>query len=78
MITEFKLPPFDDTIATATIVAWRKEPGERIEAGDVLLEVVTEKVNVEIECPFAGRLIETVGELDQEIKVGDVLARIET
>lgn len=78
MITEFKLPAFDDTTSTATVALWRKAVGERIEPGEVLLEVVTEKVNIEVECPLAGRVVEHVASIDEEIKVGAVLAQIET
>ena len=78
MITDFRLPPIDGEVSSATIAMWRKAPGENVEAGEVLLEVVTEKVNVEIECPIAGRLVETLVEVDTEVNVGALIARIDT
>lgn len=78
MVTDFRLPASEDILSTARIAAWRKGPGDMIQAGEVLMEVVTEKVNVEVECSVAGRVIEILGTLDDEITVGDVVARIET
>ncbi|HEY1269456.1 MAG TPA: lipoyl domain-containing protein [Candidatus Binatia bacterium] len=40
------------------ILRWLKQTGERVEKGEPLLEVETDKVNVEIEAPGAGRLVE--------------------
>jgi pyruvate/2-oxoglutarate dehydrogenase complex dihydrolipoamide acyltransferase (E2) component len=77
-MTDFKLPAFDDNTTTATVVMWRKAVGETLAPGEVLLEVVTEKINIEVECPLAGRLVEHVASVDEEVKVGAVLARIET
>jgi pyruvate/2-oxoglutarate dehydrogenase complex dihydrolipoamide acyltransferase (E2) component len=77
MIIEFRLSASADVESTARIAAWRKVPGEAIRSGEVLMEVVTEKVNVEIECDISGIVVETIGELDDEIAVGDVVARID-
>jgi 2-oxoglutarate dehydrogenase E2 component (dihydrolipoamide succinyltransferase) len=40
------------------VLSWLKQTGERVEKGEPLLEVETDKVNVEIEAPDAGRLVE--------------------
>jgi pyruvate/2-oxoglutarate dehydrogenase complex dihydrolipoamide acyltransferase (E2) component len=77
MIVEYALHKFDDDVSMGTIVLWRKEVGDSIEAGEVLLELMTEKVNIEIPCTLTGRIVALVGTVDSEVKVGDVVARIE-
>lgn len=77
MIVEYALPKFDEDVSAGTIVLWRKEVGDSIEVGEVLLELMTEKVNIEIPCTVAGRIVALVGAVDSEAKVGDVVAQIE-
>jgi 2-oxoglutarate dehydrogenase E2 component (dihydrolipoamide succinyltransferase) len=77
MIQDFALPKVTDAAAQVTIVAWHKSTGDLIKVGDVLLEVMTEKVNVEVESDVNGRIVEILHECDVEVKVGDTLARVE-
>lgn len=78
MITEFRLPEVEPGITTVTVVAWYKNVGERIAGGEILLDVMTEKVNVSIECPTAGRVVERLHDVDAQVTVGDVIARIDS
>lgn len=77
MVTEFRLPELEPGVTTATIVAWYRRVGERIESGEVLLDVMTEKVNVAVECTVSGRVVELLHDVDAQVTVGDVIARIE-
>jgi pyruvate/2-oxoglutarate dehydrogenase complex dihydrolipoamide acyltransferase (E2) component len=61
----------------ATIVKWWKKDGDSIKEKEVLLEVMTEKVNTEIESPVSGIVIEIVYPNDSVVRVGQVIARIE-
>jgi pyruvate/2-oxoglutarate dehydrogenase complex dihydrolipoamide acyltransferase (E2) component len=61
-----------------TLVAWLKHPGDRIEAGEVLAEVQSEKANAEIESPVAGVLTATLVEEGATIVVGQPIARVAT
>lgn len=78
MIEDFVLPALTDSAAEITVVCWRKNPGDQVQSGEVLLEIMTEKVNVEVESDIAGVLKEIIRGEGAEVKVGDVLARIET
>jgi pyruvate/2-oxoglutarate dehydrogenase complex dihydrolipoamide acyltransferase (E2) component len=77
MTSDFVLPNVTDTAGEVTIVAWHKAVGELVREGEVLLEVMTEKVNVEVESNVNGRILEILRPSESEVHVGDVLARIE-
>ncbi len=68
------LPKLGESILGATVVRWFKQPGEYIELDEPLLEVSTDKVNSEIPSPVAGILKQIYAEIDQELKVGELLA----
>lgn len=76
MILDVLLPAFDDKAQTGTLVQWCKGVGDRVAAGEPLLEVMTEKVNIEIPSPCAGTIIELIADVDGEVKVGDLIARV--
>jgi 2-oxoglutarate dehydrogenase E2 component (dihydrolipoamide succinyltransferase) len=59
------------------ILRWIKAPGETVKRGEALLEVETDKVNVEIEAPEAGRLSEINAREGDFVKFGAVVAVID-
>lgn len=59
------------------ILRWLKEPGDRVNKGDGLLEVETDKVNVEIEAPDEGMLREIKARAGDTVKFSAVVAIIE-
>jgi len=59
------------------ILRWLKEPGAQVKKGDGLLEVETDKVNVEIEAPDDGRLKEIKAQVGDMVKFSAVVAIIE-
>lgn len=59
------------------IVEWLKKEGERIEKGDILLRVETEKVTVDVEARVAGALSKILAPARSEIPVGDPICVIE-
>lgn len=63
---------------TARITRWLKKVGDSVRLGEPLLEVETEKSVVEIEAAVSGRLDEVLATVDQETKVGDRIAWVET
>jgi pyruvate/2-oxoglutarate dehydrogenase complex dihydrolipoamide acyltransferase (E2) component len=79
MIHEIPLPDLDwgDGVEI-TLAAWLKRPGDRIDAGEVVAEVLSEKANVEIESPVAGVLAEALVEEGATVAVGQPIARITT
>jgi pyruvate/2-oxoglutarate dehydrogenase complex dihydrolipoamide acyltransferase (E2) component len=61
---------------TGIIVAWKKKPGDEIKAGDVLMEVETDKSTVEVEAGHDGYLASVMAETGVPIPVGQVVAVI--
>jgi pyruvate/2-oxoglutarate dehydrogenase complex dihydrolipoamide acyltransferase (E2) component len=60
------------------VLRWLKQPGARVEEGEPLLEVETDKVNVEIEAPGAGRLVEIRAQAGNEARFNAVVGIIES
>src|SRR5580765_7025222 len=58
MPTVVKLPQLGESVAEGTIGRWLKQPGERVERDEPLVEIQTDKVNAEIPSPVAGILQE--------------------
>lgn len=54
MSTELRLPQLGDTVAAAKLAVWLKQEGEAVAAGEPVVEVETDKTNVEIEAPASG------------------------
>jgi len=75
---EIKVPEMGESIVEATVGAWVKNEGDQIEAGETILELETEKVNLEVTAPATGTL-ETVNTSEGEVvNVGTVLGTINT
>jgi 2-oxoglutarate dehydrogenase E2 component (dihydrolipoamide succinyltransferase) len=75
---EIKVPEMGESIVEATVGAWVKNEGDQIEAGETILELETEKVNLEVTSPATGTL-ETVNIQEGEIvNVGTILGTINT
>lgn len=70
------LPKLGESIVSATIVQWFKKEGDEVALDESLLEVSTDKVNSEIPSPVAGRLTRILASADEELQVGDPLAKI--
>jgi len=75
---ELKLPKMGESVAEATLTAWLKDVGERIEADEAVLEIATDKVDSEVPSEVEGVLIEKLFEVDAVIEVGQTIAIIET
>ncbi|MYI75462.1 MAG: pyruvate dehydrogenase complex dihydrolipoamide acetyltransferase, partial [Acidobacteria bacterium] len=54
MSTELRLPPLADTVTSVKLAAWLKAEGETVAAGEPIVEVETDKTNVEIDAPAGG------------------------
>jgi pyruvate/2-oxoglutarate dehydrogenase complex dihydrolipoamide acyltransferase (E2) component len=61
MATEVKLPDMGEGITDVTISRWRVKAGDVVNAGDVIVEVATDKVDTEISAPSAGVILQTIG-----------------
>lgn len=56
MPLEIRLPKLTDSMAAGSVIAWRKQPGDAVRAGDVIAEVEADKTTVDIEAPIDGIL----------------------
>jgi pyruvate/2-oxoglutarate dehydrogenase complex dihydrolipoamide acyltransferase (E2) component len=77
MIVEVTIPDLGEGVTDATVVAWHKSVGAPLKHGELLAEIMTDKVNVEIESPNDGVLTEIVHGADAMVRVGDTIGLIE-
>ncbi|MGV9864340.1 2-oxo acid dehydrogenase subunit E2 [Rhodococcus koreensis] len=74
--TTVELPSLGENVTEATITRWLKALGDRVEAGEPLLEVATDKVDTEIPSPADGIVVELFANEDEVVEVGGALAFI--
>ena len=67
-----------ESVAEATLISWLKDIGENVDADESVVEIATDKVDSDVPSEFAGKLIEKRFEKDDIIKVGEVIAVIES
>jgi pyruvate/2-oxoglutarate dehydrogenase complex dihydrolipoamide acyltransferase (E2) component len=72
------MPQMGVSLAEGTVVEWKKQPGDTVDADEPLLEISTDKAESELPAPATGRLAEVLVEAGETVDVGTVLARIET
>ncbi len=75
---ELIMPKMGESIMEATILNWAKQPGDRIELDETVLEIATDKVDSEVPSPVEGILKEILFEKDDTVEIGKVIAIIET
>ncbi|MEZ2661553.1 dihydrolipoamide acetyltransferase family protein [Aneurinibacillus aneurinilyticus] len=76
MATKVVMPKLGATMEQGTIVNWFVKVGDRVEYGEPLFEVLTDKVNIEVEAEMDGILLKTCFEADEVVQVHDVIAYI--
>ena len=74
---EVKLPELgDDAGDEARVSFWYVDPGEEVEEGDDLVQMLTDKATFDVPSPAAGKVTELVAQEDQTVKVGGPLCRL--
>src|SRR5512146_1674875 len=68
MATEVTMPKLSDTMTEGRLVSWKKSVGERVERGEIIAEVETDKATMELEAFASGTLTE------QRVKPGELVA----
>lgn len=76
MGTEVRVPTLGESVSEATVATWFKKPGDRVAADEMLCELETDKVTVEVHAPVAGRLVEIVAPEGTTVAVSALLAQI--
>jgi 2-oxoglutarate dehydrogenase E2 component (dihydrolipoamide succinyltransferase) len=77
MVAEVRVPALGESVVEATVAHWVRRVGDRVAADEMLCELETDKVTVEVPAPAAGRLAEIVVPEGATVAVGALLARIE-
>lgn len=72
------MPQMGQSVAEGTIIKWRKQVGDTVAADEVLMEVESDKITVEVESPVAGRIGSVLKGEGARAKVGEVVATLET
>jgi 2-oxoglutarate dehydrogenase E2 component (dihydrolipoamide succinyltransferase) len=76
-MVEIKVPELAESITEGTIAQWLKQPGDAVKKGEYLLEVETDKVNVELTAEFSGVLKELLKESGDTVEVGETIGLID-
>ncbi len=77
-IVEVKVPQLSESVAEATLLAWKKKAGEAVAIDEILIEIETDKVVLEVPAPSAGVLAEVVVGDGGMVVAEQVIARIDT
>ncbi len=76
---EYKVivPPLGESVIEGTIVKWLKNEGDQVKADEALVEIMTDKINVEIPAAYAGVMKKHLAEVDKVVEIGDEIALME-
>jgi 2-oxoglutarate dehydrogenase E2 component (dihydrolipoamide succinyltransferase) len=77
-IVEVKVPQLSESVAEATLLQWKKKPGDAVAMDEILIEIETDKVVLEVPAPAAGVLAELVVADGATVVSDQVIARIDT
>jgi multifunctional 2-oxoglutarate metabolism enzyme len=72
------MPAMGDSVAEGTVLEWRKQEGDSVEADETLVEISTDKVDAEVPSPAAGRIVKIYAAEGDTVAVGAPLAEIST
>jgi len=78
MQVEVKVPQLSESVSEATLVAWRKKPGEAVKRDENLIDIETDKVVLELPAPADGVLAKIVKNDGESVTSGDLIAVIDT
>ncbi|MCZ2292371.1 MAG: 2-oxoglutarate dehydrogenase complex dihydrolipoyllysine-residue succinyltransferase [Burkholderiales bacterium] len=77
-IVEVKVPQLSESVSEATLLQWKKKPGEAVAMDEILIEIETDKVVLEVPAPAAGVLTEIVAADGATVTADQLIARIDT
>jgi 2-oxoglutarate dehydrogenase E2 component (dihydrolipoamide succinyltransferase) len=75
---EVKVPQLSESVAEATLLSWKKKPGEAVKIDEILIEIETDKVVLEVPAPSAGVLAQIVKNDGATVTSNEVIAMIDT
>ena len=74
---ELRLPQMGESVAEATLTTWLKNVGDTVELDEPVFEIATDKVDSEVPSEVEGKLVRKLFQVDEVVKVGEVVALIE-
>jgi 2-oxoglutarate dehydrogenase E2 component (dihydrolipoamide succinyltransferase) len=77
-IVEVKVPQLSESVAEATLLVWKKKPGEAVAIDEILVEIETDKVVLEVPAPAAGVMAEHLVADGATVAAEQVIAKIDT
>ena len=77
-IVEVKVPQLSESVAEATLLQWKKRPGEAVEMDEILVEIETDKVVLEVPAPASGVLAQLIKNDGDLCVAEEVIAKIDT
>ncbi|OYD48808.1 2-oxoglutarate dehydrogenase complex dihydrolipoyllysine-residue succinyltransferase [Acidovorax kalamii] len=77
-IVEVKVPQLSESVAEATMLNWKKKPGEAVAVDEILIEIETDKVVLEVPAPSAGVLSEIIQGDGATVVADQLIAKIDT
>ncbi|MHA6844881.1 2-oxoglutarate dehydrogenase complex dihydrolipoyllysine-residue succinyltransferase [Ralstonia syzygii] len=77
-IVDVKVPQFSESVEEGTLISWKKKPGEAVAVDEVLVEIETDKVVLEVPAPSAGVLAEVLVADGATVASEQLLAKIDT
>ena len=78
MLVDVTMPQMGVSVAEGTVVEWKKQPGDWVQADEIIASISTDKIDTDVEAPATGRVQELIVEVGTTVEVGTVLARIAT
>ncbi len=78
MIIEVQVPQLSESVAEGTLASWKKKIGEAVARDEILIDIETDKVVLEVPSPGAGVLVEIVKADGETVVSGELIARIDT
>src|SRR5262245_12843681 len=72
------MPQMGVSVAEGTVVEWKKQVGDWVQADEIIASISTDKIDTDVESPATGRVAEIVVQVGETVDVGTVMARIAT
>src|SRR5215207_117519 len=77
-LIEVKVPQLSESISEATLLQWKKKPGQAVEMDEILVEIETDKVVLEVPAPAAGVLAQILKNDGDSCISEEVIAKVDT
>src|SRR6476659_7890468 len=77
-MVDVTMPQMGVSVAEGTVVEWKKQVGDWVQADEIIASISTDKIDTDVESPATGRVAEILVQVGETVDVGTVMARIAT